>query len=156
MKFTVLRDTQEKKNYWRFNKSAACEGTVDLHLETGDYTLRGIEEIFTIDRKANTGELSQNVCEKRFFRELVRMEKMEHPYIICDFTLEDVINFPYGSGIPQHIWPKLKISSGFLLKKIVEIETTYKVKLIFAGSNSKELVLALFKRMAAMYGPRIK
>jgi len=94
-KYTIIRDNQEKSNYWTFNANKYCDGTICEHLVTGDYTIRGLEDKFTIERKANTGEFSGNITKARFERELSRMDKLDHSFLILEFTLEDMYSFPY-------------------------------------------------------------
>lgn len=155
--FTVIRDTQEKKGYWQFNKSEYCAGTIDRSLDTGDYTLEGMEDIFSIERKASTGELAGNVLTKRFINELKRANQLKHFFILCEFNIKDVLSFPFNSNIPPRVWPKLKITASLLLKKIIEFEIEYNVKFIFCGSaeNAKEVSRSIFKKMIEKYNEKI-
>jgi hypothetical protein len=149
----ILRDVQEKANFWTFSKSKYCDGTVEKHLVTGDYTIDQMSHIFSIERKATTGELAGNVFTKQFENELKRGNKLRHFFVICTFSLKDVLNFPYDSGIPRGIWPKLKVTSQALLKKIIEFECQYNVRFIFANDNetAKEVARSIFKRMIELY-----
>jgi hypothetical protein len=150
IQYKVLRDTREKVGKWDFNELE------DTTLITGDYSLSGLEKsIFVIERKASTGELSGNITEKRFVNELKRLSKFNHAYIICEFNMDEIVSFPRGSKIPIHVWPKLRVSSAFILKKIIEFETTYNVKFIFAGDHAKAVVNALFTQMAGMYAEKL-
>ena len=151
-KYTVLRDQQEKANVWSFSPTELCRGTEETHLKTGDYTLAGYEDIFTIERKASTGEFATNINEARFSRELVRLDGLKHSFLIFEFTLDDVYSFPFNSGIPAKIWPKLRVTSNYMLKRIIEIETNHNVKVIFAGDRGPEIALVIFKRMVELYG----
>ncbi len=151
MKYTVVRDVQEKANFWHFGKASTCGGTIVESLKTGDYTLRGLEKIFIVERKHSSGELAGNLTKKQFTRELERMQQFKHAYCVCEFLLEDLFNFPYNSGIPRYVWPKLRVSSNFLLKKLFELECKYSCKFIFAGFRGKEVAKLLFKQMVVLY-----
>lgn len=156
--YFVLRDTQEKKGIWQFNKSSVCAGTKDQSLDTGDYTLEGFEHIFAIERKASTGEIAGNVCTKQFANEMKRADRdLKHFFVVCEFSLQDVLNFPFGSHIPPKIWPKLKITANLLLKKIIEFEINHNVTFIFCGNatNAKEVSKSIFKRMIEKYSHEI-
>lgn len=157
-KITIIRDTQEKKNIWRFNKADTCNGTVPESLSTGDYTIKGMEDIFSIERKASTGELAGNITTKQFENELKRGDKLKHFWVVCEFSFQDVVNFPYNSGIPNKIWPKLRVTSNYIIKRIVEMEVEHKVKFIFAGNseNAKLAAKAIFKNMADKYPGEIE
>lgn len=157
VKYKIIRDTQEKVNTWNFIKSKYCDGTIDESLWTGDYTIQGMENIFSIERKASTGEIAGNVWTKQFLNELKRADKLKHFWVICEFSLKDILNFPYNSGIPKRIWPRLKVNATLILKKIIEFETNHNVKFIFAenGEVAKEAARAIFKRMIEMYGDKV-
>lgn len=154
MKYQVIRDIQEKANYWDFSTSSTCLGTVSESLPTGDYTLRGYEEILSIERKFSTGELAKNVTEARFERELARLDKFPHPYMICEFDFDDLYSFPTRSGIPPRFWSRLKVTNKFLIKRIMEIELDHKVKIIFAGQNGEKRAELIFKYIVQKYGEK--
>lgn len=151
-KYEVIRDKQEKANYWSFEENDYCSGTVDESLKTGDYTIRGMEEIFTIERKWSTGEFSGNVSESRFERELDRMDLLPHSFLVFEFTLDDILAFPSGSGIPSKKWSRLRASPGYIMKRLIEIESNHKCKVIFAGDNGEWIAKLIFKRMNELYG----
>src|SRR5688572_9057132 len=60
--YTVIRDTREQKG-WIFEANAYCEGTVIETMKTGDYTLRGLEDRFVVERKRNVAEFAQNILQ---------------------------------------------------------------------------------------------
>lgn len=152
-KYTVLRDKQEKNNYWDFPFSSLCNGTEWKALPTGDYTLVGYEDIFTIERKWSTGEIAGNINEARFFRELERMDAFPHSFLILEFNYEDMFTFPANSGIPKKYWPKLKVTPNYLVKKMTEIDLNYKTKIIYAGQgNGQARAETIFKYMVQKYG----
>jgi hypothetical protein len=151
VKYKVLRDNREQKG-WEFPVTANCEGTTEVKLPTGDYTIEGFEKILTIERKGTTGELARNIVEKRFENELVRMEAFPHGFIVLEFTIEDILDFPRNSGIPVKQWPNLKINPWFILKRIVDFDMTYKSKIILAGTKGREVAASIFKRVVERYG----
>ncbi len=150
-KYEVLRDTQEKAYYWTFEPNERCLGTFDEKLSTGDYTIRGMEKIFTIERKFSTGEFSGNISEDRFERQLCRMDKLKHSFIILEFTMADVYAFPSRSTIPSDKWHLLRVSANFIVKRLIEIETNHNCKIIFAGNDGAKVAEAVIKRMADLY-----
>ena len=145
-KFTVIQDTKEQKG-WTFEENAYCEGMVRENLPTGDYTIKDFEKIFVIERKADTGEFARNITEGRFERELVRMEDFQLPFMVLEFTMNDILCFPHGSGIPKQVWPKLRITGRFMLKRLLDFETIYKTKIILAGRHGKDVAFSLFLRV---------
>ena len=72
-KYTVIKDTREQEG-WFFTQTTACDGMVREKLDTGDYSLRGYEELLAIERKGKISEFARNIVENRFERELERLE----------------------------------------------------------------------------------
>lgn len=146
--YLVLRDGREKTGYgWLFEKTNECLGTELSPLKTGDYTLKGLETSFCIERKATTSELANNIYEKRFEKELERLEEFKYPFMIFEFTWQDVLVFPVNSGIPRHLFHKVQTKSEFIQLTIARYMVQYKTKIIFAGSHGKEIAELLFKRV---------
>jgi len=156
-RYKVKVDTQEKVDFWMFSPSNRCSGSIRTHLPTGDYTLEGYEKKFVIERKANTGEFATNINEKRFKKELERLQKFDYPHIICEFTWDDVYSFPKNSGIPQYLWKdgeivrnlwnNLKVTSHYIAKAIAQIQLKYGVHVHLCGDHGKMLASNLFKRV---------
>lgn len=114
-------------------------------LDTGDYSLAGMENSVCIERKGSVTEWAGNILEARFVRELERMAGFQYKYIVLEFTAGDLIRYPLG--LPQNLRAKIKINGQYLLAKTLEFELEYGVKIIFAGNYGKEYVLSLFKRI---------
>lgn len=153
-RFEVIRDTREQKGFWTFDNKyeARCTGTISEKLPTGDYTIKGLETIFTIERKASTGEIYKNINEKRFTRELDRFVSFKHTFLICEFDVADIFNFPFNSGIPKEKWCLLKLDGKYILRCLNEIMIKYNTQIIYAGPHGKDMANSILKRMADLYG----
>ena len=81
--YTVIQDTREKEG-WYFSEYDKCSGMESGTLKTGDYTLRGFEEVVCIERKASTSEISQNLGKKKapFQAEMERMKDYPVAFLI--------------------------------------------------------------------------
>jgi methyltransferase-like protein len=146
--YEVVRDTREQENNgWIFTPDTKCLGTVTTKLDTGDYTLKGFEKDFIIERKGRLSEWAHNINEKRFEQELERLESFKWPFIILEFTMQDLMNWPKNCGIPKEKIKDIKVSSKFILMRTNEIMIKYKTKIIFAGLYGKEMATSLFKRV---------
>lgn len=145
-KYLVIRDTREQEG-WTFPCSDTCDGTIEETMKTGDYTIRGYESVLSVERKASTAEISMNMFQPRFVRELERMEQFKHSYLVCEFTIADIVSFPFRSGIPQSKWKQLKTTPQLLMKKLIEFQLRFKTKWIFAGSDGRAFCSSLFKRV---------
>ena len=90
--FTIIRDTREKEGYTfepvetRYH---TCKGMVTQKLDTGDYTLEGLEDKLCIERKSSVAEFAGNVGQDRhrFMREIERMKEFPHRYIVLELSL---------------------------------------------------------------------
>lgn len=133
-KFTVIRDTREK-NGWYFKETEYCQGMLEQKLDTGDYSIEGLEDILCIERKGCVSELANNIVDKRFERELERMEEFKYKFLILEFSLDDILSFPVGSDIPKKTWNKIRISGRFILKRLSEIQVKHGIHVIPCGNN---------------------
>ncbi len=150
--YKVIKDTREQRG-WDFPASPYCEGTIIGTLHTGDYTLRGYENVFVIERKGCIVEFAKNIVQNRFEDELIRLEEFRYPFAICEFDLADIINFPNGSGLPYKAREKMRINPYFILKRFIELQIKYKTKFILAGKlYGKELASSIFKRVIESNG----
>ena len=93
-KFTVIKDTREQDGYF-FKEYNACAGMIEHKLDTGDYTIQGLEDKICIERKGCVEELAINLGQKKytFLEEIERMAPFDHKFLILEFSLEDLIKF---------------------------------------------------------------
>ena len=144
---TIKIDTREQKPLF-FSDSFITAFLVEK-LDVGDYSLVGYEDILTVERKGSTAEFAQNVLEKRFDRELEKLEKYKHGFVVCEFSMTDLINYPINSGIPQKLLARIKITGDFLLKRMLEYQLQYNTKIILCDSRfqATKVIVSLFKRV---------
>lgn len=137
-KFVVLQDNKEKVGQWNFSFSERVSHTEVCHLKTGDYTIKGLESLVCLERKKTTGEIAINLGKKwkTFKAELERMQSFKYKYVICEFHINDILFFPASSGIPEKLWPYLRMTGKFLLSRINQLSEQYGVEFIFAGCKA--------------------
>jgi|TARA_B100001093_G_scaffold497103_1_gene543627 ERCC4-type nuclease len=142
--FNIIIDTREQQA-WEFPRHS----TANKKLDTGDYSLGGLEDILCIERKKSVSEIASNITEKRFEDVLERMTKYKYTYMIFEFSLTDVLMYPQGSEIPRHKWKYIRISPNFILKKLSEYMVNYNIKIIFGDSpkNAEKIAMALMRRV---------
>ena len=147
MSYLVVKDTREKAGHgWTFKKNDHCLGQVVDTLKTGDYSLRGFESVVVVERKGGVAEFVGNLTKKRFQDELGRLESIPYPFVICEFTIEDLINYPVGSGIPPRKWKYLKVKGPAALKLFLDIQMVFKTKFLFCGQEGQTVASSIFKR----------
>ena len=122
-------------------------------LDTGDYTVKGYENEFVVERKKSVGEISTNLGKevKRFVAELKRMEKFKYKHLVCEFSEQDILNFPRGSGIPRKKWRYLRMSGKFIMKRLLELCNFYDIDIHFCKNrqDAQERVVELIEEMVA-------
>jgi len=138
--FKIICDTREKIA-WSFS-SNFCEELVHKKLDTGDYSIEGLEDKLCIERKKSISEFAGNVSSSAFLNELERMRKYEYKYLILEFSVDDVLQFPLGCGIPKQKRRLIKISAQYIMRRISEIQVEYGVHVIFAGDLDNALYIA--------------
>jgi len=151
---TVIQDSQEKMP-WNFRTyTDFVESQVIKKIPTGDYTILGHETEFIVERKKSVDELALNLGQlyTRFRKELVRMREFKEAYIVCEFSSEDLINYPATSNLNKYSWnnkkspiPRMKGKS--MYQQINTIQEVYNLKFIFAmnRANARDTVLNLMK-----------
>ena len=156
--FTIIKDSREQEGY-TFESSSSryhtCEGMVVRKLDTGDYSLEGLEDKICIERKASVVELANNIGHDtiRFTKEIERMKPFPYKFLILEFSLSDLMDFPERSGIPEADWDKLKVTNKFMLRRIMEYQMHHDIHVIFCDSkkNAKWTVLSILKRINEIY-----
>ena len=152
--FTVIKDTREQEGYY-FSKYDKCEGMIERKLDTGDYSIEGLEEKICVERKASPEELATNLGQKKnaFMNEIERMKAFRHKFILLEFSLQDLVEFPEGSRIPESQKAKVKISGKYMLKMLMEFQIKHNIHVIFCGNkyNAFLTLTSLFKRINEMY-----
>tara|TARA_R110002020_G_scaffold133090_3_gene297017 strand:+ start:3824 stop:4279 length:456 start_codon:yes stop_codon:yes gene_type:complete len=132
----IIQDTREQNPFsFAFYD---CETTIAT-LKTGDYTLQGYEEVIAIERKKSTSELATNLgkYKDRFEREMERLSKFDHKYIVCEFTEADLLQFPKNSSIPKRIVKYIRMNGKFMRKQLYKYEDEYGVQIIFCDGKAE-------------------
>lgn len=140
MNHKIIVDTREKTP-WEF------ENSVSRKLDVGDYSIEGYESILAVERKATTSEFARNINESRFLDVLDRLDSIRYGFIICEFTMDDVLSFPRNSGIPQKLWNTVRVHPNYILKCILEYQMRYNVNILMCGSQGREVAKSIFKRV---------
>lgn len=149
--FTVIVDTREKQP-WNFNSSRVL-GREVTKLDTGDYTVEGVEDKLCIDRKASVSELAQNITTKRFVNELKRIKEFPHAFLILEFSASDVFNFPDSADLPPAVKKRIRVNGNFLMRCLSRMQIKYDFNIIFAGnrSNAERIAVNLMEDVLELY-----
>lgn len=128
----IIQDSREQIP-WEFSFADVFVDT----LKTGDYTLEGFENKIIIERKKSPSEIAQNLGSDfvRFRKELERMKSFSFAYIICEFSLEELLTFPKNIPFKNDI----KINGKYLVKTLSTFKDLYGIEVIYAGSREKAI-----------------
>jgi hypothetical protein len=142
--FTIIIDTREQKP-WVFENYT----TANLKLDTGDYSIQGLENIVAIERKRNVAEIAHNITENRFEDVIERLSKIKYPFILLEFNLQSVLQYPIGSTIPKRLWNKIRITPNFIIKHLLDLQIEHNINIMFCGDsdNAKQIALSILKRI---------
>ena len=80
----IIIDSREQKP-WEFPGHT----TAVAKLDTGDYSVKGLEDILCIERKQNTSEFAKNIIEKRYDDWTERMSKYKYCLLYTSDAADD-------------------------------------------------------------------
>lgn len=133
---TIITDTREQEpwTFSFFNFAIARQ-----KLDTGDYSIVGLENQVCIERKKSVGELSINLGSKwkQFSAELDRMIDFKYKYIICEFPEHYIDTFPKNSGIPHKKWRYLKMRGRFIKSRLYTECDKRGIKIFFCPTKEE-------------------
>lgn len=149
--FTIIIDTREQQP-WSFEHYT----TASRKLDTGDYSIEGLEDIVCIERKKTISEVANNLTESRFIDVIDRMSKYKYAFLLLEFDLAQVLSYPVGSTLPRRLWDKVKISPAFIVKHILELQINHNIKVLFCGSSSDAEKMAEYILKKVHYIEKVK
>lgn len=141
--FTIVSDTREKKECrWTFEEFDDKEfcGVDIKKLDIGDYSIAGLEDVFVIERKKSVSEVINNIAAKdqhRFKRELEKLKDLKYAYIICEFTINDLLKGSHFSNV----------SPFYVLSVLLEIEANLGITVHFSGKRAELLCYRLIRKI---------
>ena len=75
-----------------------------------------------------------------------RMSKFRWAYIVCEFSIDDIMSFPENSGIPKKRWQYMRMNGKYIWKRIREIEAEFGVVFLFFDNkhDAEDKVVRIF------------
>ena len=129
----IIQDTREQIP-WDFTFFG--EQQVIKKLDTGDYSLEGLEDIFCIERKRSTSEIAINLGSKNktFIKELDRIMDFKYKFLICEFSIKTLQSFPAFSGIPKKELKFIRINANYMISLLTKYEEKYGLEIIYCNN----------------------
>lgn len=150
--YKIIQDTREQQPLI-FSVGKDCVDLTVKKLNVGDYTLDGYEDSLCIERKLSVSEISGNLTGKdydRFHRELVKLNGFKHAYLLFEFTVDDILKYPWGEkSLPLSVKRRIKITGKFILKRLTQVQMEFQnIRIVFAGARAKEFAAAIFSEVS--------
>jgi ERCC4-type nuclease len=139
--FNVIVDTREQQP-WNLSHASIRDNIVQK-LDTGDYSIEGLEHLLCIERKKSVEEFAGNITEKRFFNEIDRMTNFKYRFLFLEFGMGQIEMYPQGSNIPRHLQNKIKVTGPFIMKIISQIQVEYNINILFCENRRYAEMLAI-------------
>lgn len=126
----IIQDSAEQKPF-DFTFFDNVEKVIVKKIPTGDYTLEGFEDIFTIERKASVDEIANNFGRKHglWWKEMRRMSSLKHRFIVCEFPIDHVNTYPKHSRVPNK--DDIKMTPMIIMKNINKCISEFGVEVFF-------------------------
>lgn len=142
--FTIIVDTREQQP-WMFDNYVVASKKLD----TGDYSIEGLEHLLAVERKKSISEFANNITETRFKDVVERLSNIKYAFLLLEFDLEDVLIYPVGSTVPRRLWDKIKISPSFIMKHLLELQINHNIKVVFCGdaSNAEKMAESILRKV---------
>lgn len=140
MKYTLIVDEREKLPYSYFGNNVIIKTAT---LKTGDYTIEGHEDLFTLERKS-LDDYVNSLLKERFYKELKRLESFKFKAIIVEGSLEEIRLRDYSCNIHAQS----------VFEKTSEILVDYKIPVIFCGDRQHSLMLVTYLAEAYLKGSK--
>lgn len=146
--FTIIVDTREQQP-WTFEEYVVA----NKKLETGDYSIEGLQDFFTIERKKSINEVANNIVEPRFKDVLARLSQLKYSFLLLEFGMTEVLSYPIGSNLPKRMWDKVRITPAFIMKNILDWQLKYNINVLFCNnaSNAEKTAEYILKKMYLLY-----
>jgi DNA excision repair protein ERCC-4 len=126
----IVVDTRDQRP-WTFEGLGVS--VIRKKLETGDYSVEGLERRVTIERKSIDDWVNTVLRNrKRFYRELERMRAFDFRCVIIEGGVREIVEGHYRSTV----------SAATLLGFVAEVSVVQSVPVYLAGSRAEAQTLA--------------
>jgi hypothetical protein len=142
---TLIIDTREK-HPWNFEADDAFEEVVYRKLDYGDYSLEGLEDVVSIERKLDCNELFTNFTQgkKRILAEFTRMSECQTGVVVVEQTWEDILNpdsYYINTKKINKRHPKMPVA--VVADRLVDLITNSNIQVVCAGNRAQSIARAI-------------
>lgn len=153
----VLKTDSRERRPFDFSGDPDFAGSITEKLDAGDYTIVGLENLISIERKASADELLNNFATKasreRLCREMERFQAIKYKFIVIEQDLADILN-PMSYYINKS--GRSKFAPGMppavVMKQLIEFMFEYGIHVIFAGPHAQNITKRLLLQAYKIHG----
>jgi len=144
----MIRDSREKKP-WDYSRDTSFGGQEVAALKSGDYSIKGLENVITIERKKDANELIANFTtdKDRLYREIERLKEYKFAAIVIEQSLTQLLNA--DNYFISKRYKNRKVPVAIVIQNLIKIMVEHGILIVFAGKKakaiSKGLLLAAYK-----------
>jgi hypothetical protein len=157
--FRMVRDSNEQEGTgWKFAASRKsdpqlCSGTVIAPLETGDYTIEGLEHVLRVERKGSVEDLVSSMCDGRMKGQLSRLSKFKYAYVVIEARFDDLVNWHFSATAMRKAGFKVGLPTpDAAVSAFMKFHFAYpSVHMFFVGKGGRDFIRSLFKRVIEDY-----
>lgn len=155
-RFHVIKDTREKEGHgWWYDEDPYCSGTTKAKIHVGDYTIEDLEHLLCIERKESVSEFAGNCGEKRFLREMDKMETFKYKFLIFEFDWYHIEKYPEASKVPKSKWSSIRIKGKYMMSVITSLMVDKGITVLACGDSKRASDMA-FKIMRKVYNAELR
>lgn len=153
---TIIIDTRERLP-WDFDGDDAFAAVEHTKLDQGDYSIKGMEHIVSIERKANANELFTNLSQKdhreRIYAEMCRLAGIvKYRFMVIEQNLEDVLSpHSYAVNTMNRNKNSQFMPPALIMQHLMTFMIDYNVHVIFAGSKGKNIAKRLLLQIYELH-----
>ena len=137
----LIVDTREKLP-WDFESDDAFADVIYRKLDVGDYSIEGMEEIISIERKASVDELYMNFTKNkaRILAEFERFRPMRFKILVVEESCEDVMNpNKYYVNIKKINKRNPKMPVAVVSSGLTKLMLEYDVQIVYGGMRAQAM-----------------
>lgn len=152
----IIVDTREKTP-WDWDGDEAFEEVIVRKLDAGDYSLEGLEDVVSIERKASADELLNNFMtnKQRIYAEFERMKDYTFKFIIIEQDLETLMD-PKSYYINRlknrrKRPPSPRMPIAIVVSNLTKLMLEHDIHVIFAGSRAQNMARGILLAVHEMH-----
>jgi len=147
----IICDSREKKP-WDYSRDPAFAAQEVAALKSGDYSIKGLEDVITVERKRDANELIGNFTtdKDRLYREIDRLKEYKFAAIVIEQSLTQILN--HENYYIAKRFKNKKAPVAIVIQNLINIMVEHGIMVIFAGKKAKGITKGLLLAAHKLHG----